>query len=624
MRMKPNLVLPAGMLAVVFLVLILLIVTTVHLFSPNQVIYNQKHFIEGEYSVDGGEWKPIDPEQPIDDLFHTIVLRGTLVKQVFHYEELCISTENVWYILHDKDDKAGMAYLQRSEEDWQEMEDLFPDTSKHYPFAMQFQDTPGYCVNSVSPAEFQKAGADETTVFTLEITNPYDQFVRFSDCFSFTLSHGNGILLNYFQKRFPFAVIYLMICFLGLFLFPLAGFFRGKVNFHYLMFGAACLMWGISSFVTSSVGILNFFITDQVMCMILDILLNDMFILAMFCYLHTLLKGRNHRNIASFLIISDFLYVVSAVVLQFAAKKDLFFTSFRHSYYEVAIVVAFLLLLFRDTYKDKRRFYWQTLSSIPLAVAAVSDIIAYYIIRYHNKYLMLTGFMVTMLFQIVHIVHDLRRQFLDKINYQRIQKELYEAKVGVMVSQIQPHFMYNALSSIAILCKLDPDTAYQATITFSDYLRENMDSLKQTAPVPFQKELEHLKKYLYIEKMRFSDMLNIEYDIQATDFEVPLLSVQPLVENAVKHGVGMKEDGGTVKIATLETENAYEIHVSDNGVGFDTSAPKPEDGRSHVGMENTKKRLHDMCGASITVESVPGKGTTARIIIPKQPKEEDA
>ncbi len=116
----------------------------------------------------------------------------------------------------------------------------------------------------------------------------------------------------------------------------------------------------------------------------------------------------------------------------------------------------------------------------------------------------------------------------------------------------------------------------------------------------------------------------IEYDIQATDFEVPLLSVQPLVENAVKHGVGMKEDGGTVKIANKETENAYEIHVSDDGVGFDTSAPKPEDGRSHVGMENTKKRLHDMCGASITVESVPGKGTTARIIIPKQPKEEDA
>ena len=92
--------------------------------------------------------------------------------------------------------------------------------------------------------------------------------------------------------------------------------------------------------------------------------------------------------------------------------------------------------------------------------------------------------------------------------------------------------MYNALSSIAILCKLDPDTAYKATVAFSDYLRGNMDSLKQTTPVPFEKELEHLKKYLYIEKLRFDDQLNIEYDIQTTDFKIPLLSIQPLVENA--------------------------------------------------------------------------------------------
>lgn len=149
-----------------------------------------------------------------------------------------------------------------------------------------------------------------------------------------------------------------------------------------------------------------------------------------------------------------------------------------------------------------------------------------------------------------------------------------------------------------------------------------MDSLKQTAPVPFSRELEHLKKYLYIEKMRFDDMLNIEYDIQTTDFEVPQLSVQPLVENAVKHGVGMKEDGGTVKIATCETENAYEIIISDDGVGFDTSAPPKDDRRSHVGMENTRKRLKDMCDADVSITSTIGEGTIAKIIIPKTKKEE--
>ena len=204
----------------------------------------------------------------------------------------------------------------------------------------------------------------------------------------------------------------------------------------------------------------------------------------------------------------------------------------------------------------------------------------------------------------------------------RVQKELYDSKVQIMVSQIRPHFMYNTLSSIAMLCEIDPEAAQEMTITFAKYLRENMDSLKQTKPVPFTRELEHLKKYLFIEKIRFDDRLNIEYDIQATDFELPQLSIQPLVENAVKHGIGKKEEGGTVTIATRETDTAFEVIVSDDGVGFDVNAPQKDDGRSHIGMENIKKRLKDMCSAEIVIESEPGRGTTAKVIIPKTKKED--
>ena len=200
----------------------------------------------------------------------------------------------------------------------------------------------------------------------------------------------------------------------------------------------------------------------------------------------------------------------------------------------------------------------------------------------------------------------------------KVQKDLYDAKVQIMVSQIRPHFMYNALTSIAMMCELDPMTAKKATIAFADYLRGNMDSLKQTRPVPFEMELEHLKNYLYIEKLRFDYLLNIEYDIQATGFELPLLSIQPLIENAVKHGVGMKKGGGTVKIASVETDSAFEVIVSDDGVGFDVNAPKKDDGRSHVGMENTRRRLKEMCKADIVITSEVGKGTTARVIIPKK------
>ena len=144
-----------------------------------------------------------------------------------------------------------------------------------------------------------------------------------------------------------------------------------------------------------------------------------------------------------------------------------------------------------------------------------------------------------------------------------------------------------------------------------------MNSLKEQAPVPFESELRHLETYLSLEKMRFGDELNIEYDIEATDFLIPSLTVQPLVENAVKHGVGMKEDGGTVTIATKEFDDRYEVIVSDDGVGFDT-AKKPNDGRTHIGMENVRNRLKTMCNAVLNIESTVGKGTVATITIPKE------
>lgn len=201
---------------------------------------------------------------------------------------------------------------------------------------------------------------------------------------------------------------------------------------------------------------------------------------------------------------------------------------------------------------------------------------------------------------------------------ERTEKELYEAKVQIMVSQIKPHFMYNAPSSIAMLCTVDPEKAQEAIVEFSDYIRGNMDSLKQTAPVSFENEIEHLKKYLYIEKLRFGKKLNIVYDLHATNFEVPLLSIQPLVENAVKHGVGQKKKGGTVTISSAETDEAFIVTVADDGAGFDPNAPGKEDGRSHIGMENVRKRLKDLCKADVVITSVIGEGTTAKVIIPKR------
>lgn len=201
-----------------------------------------------------------------------------------------------------------------------------------------------------------------------------------------------------------------------------------------------------------------------------------------------------------------------------------------------------------------------------------------------------------------------------------LDKQLSEAKMAIMVSQIQPHFLYNALNTIKYLIKRDPKTAEKALVSFSYYLRGNMDSLTQKAPIPFTDEIEHIKHYADIELLRFGDRINVEYDIKCDSFSVPALSIQPIVENAIKHGITKNPDGGTVKISSFEEENYYCVKVDDNGVGFDIDNPNCDDSinHAHVGLSNVTERLKSISNAQIEINSREGEGTHITIKIPKQ------
>ena len=221
-------------------------------------------------------------------------------------------------------------------------------------------------------------------------------------------------------------------------------------------------------------------------------------------------------------------------------------------------------------------------------------------------------FIALMLF--VHI-SDTLNDYKKAQKTAELEKELGEINMTLMLSQIQPHFLYNALNTIKYLTKKDPKKAENAIVKFSGYLRTNMDSLTQKEPIEFSKELEHVKNYADIELLRFGDRLKIVYDIEVQDFRVPPLTLQPIVENAIKHGVNQKAEGGTVTISTTQKDGFNIICVSDDGVGFDINEKK-NDGRSHVGVTNIKKRLEVMLNAAIDVNSVIGEGTTFTIKLP--------
>ena len=197
-----------------------------------------------------------------------------------------------------------------------------------------------------------------------------------------------------------------------------------------------------------------------------------------------------------------------------------------------------------------------------------------------------------------------------------MQKEkIRDAQINIMLSQIQPHFVYNSLSAISTLITIDPEKAQEALDNFTEYLRRNLSSLTDVKLIPFEDELKHIETYISLEKLRFDDIINVIYDLKTTDFNVPVLSIQPIVENAIKHGILKKVEGGTLKISTYEAEDSYVIEIEDNGVGFNNDDVKREE--NHYGIDNIEYRIKNMCNGSLDIKSVINKGTIVTITLKK-------
>ena len=188
-----------------------------------------------------------------------------------------------------------------------------------------------------------------------------------------------------------------------------------------------------------------------------------------------------------------------------------------------------------------------------------------------------------------------------------------EQRIQIMMTQIQPHFLYNTIATIRALCRRDAKKAGEVAEKFGDYLRQNLDALGTVGLIPFRKELEHTQIYAEIEMVRFEN-IRVQYDVRDDLFSLPPLTVQPLVENAIRHGVRIREEG-IVKVSAWRDENAHVIEVWDNGTGFDVKKIEEAD-NSHIGIRNVRERIEKMCGGSLKVESRMDEGTTVTITIP--------
>lgn len=201
--------------------------------------------------------------------------------------------------------------------------------------------------------------------------------------------------------------------------------------------------------------------------------------------------------------------------------------------------------------------------------------------------------------------------------YARQQREIAHQRASVMVLQMRPHFIYNTMTTIYYLCKQDTDKAQQVTMDFTNYLRQNFNAIASEDPVPFADELKHTQSYLAVEKAQHENNLFVEYDTPVTRFRLPPLTLQPLVENAVKYGFDPNAGPLRISVRTQQTDAGVLITVEDNGRGFDPS----DKTKPHPALDNIESRLKQQCGGSLTISSREGGGTSVKVRIPlEEPK----
>ena len=192
------------------------------------------------------------------------------------------------------------------------------------------------------------------------------------------------------------------------------------------------------------------------------------------------------------------------------------------------------------------------------------------------------------------------------------KEESAQQRAQIAVLQMRPHFIHNTLMSIYYLCARDPEKAQRTIRDFSRYLQNNFTAIVEEDMIPFEKELEHTRAYLAVEQALYQDRLFVEFDTPYTFFRIPPLTLQPIVENAIKHGLDPDLDPLYISVITRDMARGVQITVEDTGPGY---LPTDDD-EPHFALGNVRERLKTMCSGTLEIEPREAGGTKVTIFVP--------
>ena len=287
-----------------------------------------------------------------------------------------------------------------------------------------------------------------------------------------------------------------------------------------------------------------------------------------------------------------------AGVLYTINDNNVYSRSWGYWIWQIVSIITFMIVLFviikywKKTNKYLRRLM---LTAIVIPLIALVMSIVFPGISFVNIVMAVTSLIVFLFYEknktdvMVQFVYELERSRLDLENS---RLELEESKMKILNAQIQPHFIYNSLMAIQARTVDNPEL-YNIITFFGKYLRTHFEAISDDTLITFSDELKNIRAYLQLERLNYGDRLQVEYDIEIDQFMVPALSVEPLVENAVRYGIGTYEQGGVVRIIVRDEKEFIEVEVHDDGSGGNilTDAQKS---RKSIGIENVRLRLKTM------------------------------
>lgn len=562
---------------------------------------------QGEYKIGDGEWQPIINGEHISSTKGDVTLRGTFqMHSPENNEPLGTFFADLpvhLYLNHI----GGYAILPDGE--------IFPFDTEHEYFG---EDA---CATMWSAV----ASTGETPI-TIVLQNPH----RFGnenaiDEFLENMSAAEGIYLESImlkrgqpQRTTGILILITSFIILGIAAFStiihvkkykemwLIGLMSLSAGGYFLFDAFAVSIWNNSNITnTRMLGL----------CMMFYMLFGAMLVV-------TILKGRAKKIAVAAALVSG-ISIPCCISLSILNIVKFYDTWFGWAIAEVCVVFTLMICLIislRTASANERKLYIVSLIvliSFPVDVLATA--LGFWEGSLVSKFVFFAVFFIALVLVLLIIpshINTVARAKELEAEQQLLKQELQENRISIMLSQMKPHFIFNTLNTIYHLCDIDLEKAKSTISSFSTYLRNNINNIDQSEMIYFEKELSFVNAYLEIEKVRFDDELLINFDIGISDFKLPVLTVQPIVENAIKHGTSKKEGVSHLYISTRETDAFYEIEIRDTGVGFDASIPQNDDNK-HIGISNVRQRLKMLCNGTLDVESTLGIGTTVLIKIPK-------